>query len=275
MLPGPTGTATELLETPGTGVQVTGDRRLEVLSKVNPVDVAGQEMVTLAPLTTMLSSGGVGGVMGARVETGAEGMPLASGPPSAATSSSVIRPSRIWTALTHMSWRSLSSSAKKLIFGTFKANSESILPRVPPNVRGILAYERPFEFRPVRLPDYFNPEKLEPTKHVWFRAVDRVPANQALHRCLLAYVSDYHLLDAAMLPHGVSWLRDNVRLASIDHAMWFHRDVKVDDWLLYAIDSPSASGARGLARGSIFARDGTLVASTGQEGLIRVLPPSA
>jgi acyl-CoA thioesterase-2 len=157
----------------------------------------------------------------------------------------------------------------------FDAYRREILPRVPQKLRGMLAYERPFEFRPVHLPDYFNPEKLAPTKHVWFRAVDQVPANQALHRSLLAYVSDYHLLDAAMLPHGVSWLRDNVRLASIDHAMWFHRDAQVDDWLLYAIDSPSASGARGLARGSIFARDGTLVASTGQEGLIRVLPPGA
>ena len=157
----------------------------------------------------------------------------------------------------------------------FDAYRREILPRVPERVRGMLQYERPFEFRPVHLPDYFKPEKLEPLKHVWFRAVDSVPPNQELHRCLLAYVSDYHLLDAAMLPHGVSWLRDDVRLASIDHAMWFHRDVRVDDWLLYAIDSPSASGARGLARGSIFARDGTLVASTGQEGLIRVIPAGA
>jgi acyl-CoA thioesterase II len=156
----------------------------------------------------------------------------------------------------------------------FDAYRREILPHVPEKLRGMLQHERPFEFRPVRLPDYFKPEKLEPSKQVWFRAVDRVPAEQTLHRCLLAYVSDYHLLDAAMLPHGISWLRDNVRLASIDHAMWFHRDVRVDDWLLYSIDSPSASGARGFARGSIFARDGTLVASTGQEGLIRVLPPS-
>jgi acyl-CoA thioesterase-2 len=156
----------------------------------------------------------------------------------------------------------------------FDSYRREILPRVPEKLRGILQYERPFEFRPVSLPDYFKPEKLEPAKQVWFRAVDRVPPEQALHRCLLAYVSDYNLLDAAMLPHGVSWLRDNIRLASIDHAMWFHRDVRVDDWLLYSIDSPSASGARGFARGSIFARDGTLVASTGQEGLIRVLQPS-
>jgi acyl-CoA thioesterase-2 len=157
----------------------------------------------------------------------------------------------------------------------FDAYRREILPHVPERLRGMLEHERPFEFRPVRLPDYFTREKLAPTKQVWFRAVDRVPTNQTLHRCLLAYVSDYHLLDAAMLPHGVSWLRDTVRLASIDHAMWFHRDVRVDDWLLYSIDSPSASGARGFARGSIFARDGTLVASTGQEGLIRVLPASS
>jgi acyl-CoA thioesterase-2 len=157
----------------------------------------------------------------------------------------------------------------------FDAYRREILPHIPDKLRGMLRYERPFEFRPVHLPDYFKREKLSPVKHVWFRAVDGVPGDQTLHRSLLAYVSDYHLLDAAMLPHGISWLRDDVRLASIDHAMWFHRDVRVDEWLLYAIDSPSASGARGLARGSIFARDGTLVASTGQEGLIRVLPPGA
>jgi acyl-CoA thioesterase-2 len=157
----------------------------------------------------------------------------------------------------------------------FDAYRREILPHIPDKLRGMLRYERPFEFRPVHLPDYFKREKLAPVKHVWFRAVDGVPGDQTLHRSLLAYVSDYHLLDAAMLPHGISWLRDDVRLASIDHAMWFHRDVRVDEWLLYSIDSPSASGARGLARGSIFARDGTLVASTGQEGLIRVLPPGA
>ena len=151
----------------------------------------------------------------------------------------------------------------------FDAYRREILPHVPENLRGMLRYERPFEFRPVRLPDYFKPEKLEPVKHVWFRAVDRVPVDQTLHRCLLAYVSDYHLLDAAMLPHGVSWLRDTVRLASIDHAMWFHRPVRVDEWLLYVLDSPTASSSRGFAIGKIFSQDGTLVASTAQEGLIR------
>jgi acyl-CoA thioesterase-2 len=133
-------------------------------------------------------------------------------------------------------------------------------------------HERPFEFRPVYLPDYFKPEKHEPIRHVWLRAVDRLPEGQTLHRSLLAYVSDYHLLETATLPHAISMVHGNVRLASIDHAMWFHADVRVDEWLLYSIDSPSASGARGFARGCIFARDGKLVASTSQEGLIRVLP---
>ncbi len=123
----------------------------------------------------------------------------------------------------------------------------------------------------MRVPDYSKRERLEPIKHVWFRAVDVPLIDQALQRCLLAYVSDYHLLDTATLPHGISWLRSDVRLASIDHAMWFHADVQIGDWLLYSIDSPSASGARGFARGSIFSRDGKLIASTAQEGLIRVL----
>ncbi len=156
-------------------------------------------------------------------------------------------------------------------FETYRRES---LPLIAEKLRRVMQHERPFEFRPVRLPDYFKPEKLDPVIHVWFRAVDRLPPDQTLHRCLLAYVSDWHLLDAATLPHGVSLVRGNVRMASIDHAMWFHRDVQVDDWLLYSIDSPSASGARGFVRGSIFTRAGTLVASTGQEGLIRVLPTS-
>ena len=92
-----------------------------------------------------------------------------------------------------------------------------------------------------------------------------------LHRKLLAYVSDFYLLDTATLPHGMSFFSSKVIMASIDHAMWFHRPLRVDDWLLYALDSPSASGARGFGRGSVFARDGRLVASTAQEGLVRVV----
>jgi acyl-CoA thioesterase-2 len=143
--------------------------------------------------------------------------------------------------------------------------------QMPPRMRRVLEQERPFEFRPVRLPNFLKPEKLPPLKHIWFRAVDMLPDDEALHRCLLAYVSDFNLLDTAMLPHGLSLASPRVMVASIDHAMWFHRCVRVDDWLLYATDSPSASGARGFTRGSVFARDGRLVASTSQEGLLRVI----
>jgi acyl-CoA thioesterase II len=108
-------------------------------------------------------------------------------------------------------------------------------------------------------------------KHVWIRAVDRVPDDQTLHKSLLAYVSDYELLGTTTLPHGLAFGRGNVIMASLDHALWFHRTFRIDDWLLYSMDSPSAQGARGLARGQMFARDGRLVASTTQEGLVRVI----
>jgi acyl-CoA thioesterase-2 len=147
------------------------------------------------------------------------------------------------------------------------AINAAILDRVPEKVRGYLRHERPFEFRPVDPPDYLKPVKKAPERQIWFRAVDRLPDDQALHRCLLAYASDYFLLETAMLPHGVSFLE--TQMASIDHAIWFHRELLVDDWLLYAIESPSASGARGFGRGLVFAGDGTLVASVAQEGLIR------
>ena len=142
--------------------------------------------------------------------------------------------------------------------------------KLPPAARRVLEQKRPFEFRPVEPIESLRREKSAPLKHIWFRAVDRLPDDEALHRSLLAYVSDFHLLDTALRPHGVSLISPTLVIASIDHAMWFHRSARVDDWLLYAIDSPSASGARGFTRGSVFARDGRLVASASQEGLIRV-----
>jgi acyl-CoA thioesterase-2 len=142
--------------------------------------------------------------------------------------------------------------------------------KLPAAARRILEQKRPFEFRPVQAPDQLRREKSAGLKYIWFRAVDRLADEEALHRCLLAYVSDFHLLDTALKPHGISMISANLVIASIDHAMWFHRSVRVDDWLLYAIDSPSASGARGFTRGSVFARDGRLVASAAQEGLIRL-----
>ena len=142
-----------------------------------------------------------------------------------------------------------------------------VLERMPQKVTGYFRNQRPFEFRAVSPDDYLTREKRPARKLVWFRVTGRVPEDQVLQRCLLAYVSDYHLLATATLPHGINFLE--LQVASIDHAIWFHRDLRADDWLLYAIESPSASGARGFSRGSIYARDGRLVASVAQEGLIR------
>jgi len=142
-----------------------------------------------------------------------------------------------------------------------------VIERMPHKVSGYFRNQRPFEFRAVRPDDYLTREKRPASKLVWFRVIGELPDDQALHRCLLTYVSDYHLLATATMPHGVNFLE--LQVASIDHAIWFHRDVRVDDWMLYAIESPSASGARGFSRGSIYARDGALVATVAQEGLIR------
>ena len=94
-----------------------------------------------------------------------------------------------------------------------------------------------------------------------------------LHQNLLTYISDYELLGVATLPHGLSFTRDSFIMASLDHALWFHREFRVDEWLLYSLDSPAASGARGLARGQFFTENGDLIASTAQEGLMRVVDP--
>jgi acyl-CoA thioesterase-2 len=130
-------------------------------------------------------------------------------------------------------------------------------------------HEHPFEFRPAELPDPLSEVPREPRVKVWIRLVDRVPDDPILHRCLLAYTSDYFLLGAASLDARMSNEREQLQMASIDHAMWFHRPARPDEWLLYVLDSPTASGARGFARGSLFTRDGRLVASTAQEGLVR------
>jgi acyl-CoA thioesterase-2 len=146
----------------------------------------------------------------------------------------------------------------------------SLLPHLPTGLRRMLERKRPFEFRPVKPPG-IAPQESPPPRNIWFRAVGPLPDDEALHRCLLAYVSDFNLLDTAMMPHGLPAPPRTLVMASIDHAMWFHRSVRVDEWLLYSTDSPSASGARGFARGSIFKGDGRLVASTSQEGLMRVM----
>jgi acyl-CoA thioesterase-2 len=150
---------------------------------------------------------------------------------------------------------------------------EDILARLPDKLRSFLLRERPFEFRMVQEVDFINPKPAPPLQQIWVRSLGRLPDDDHIHRCLLAYVSDYNLLNTATLPHGRSYLTGDLLLASIDHAMWFHRSFRLDDWLLYSMDSPSASGARGFARGSFFDRSGRLVASTAQEGLTRQTLP--
>ena len=135
--------------------------------------------------------------------------------------------------------------------------------------------ERPIELRPVSLRHYIGREKLEPVQHVWFRATGTLPDDPAIHKCVLAYASDMMLLDTSLYPHGRSLFDRDLQVASLDHALWFHRPFRADDWLLYSQDSPTASGARGFNRGAIYTRDGIHVASVAQEGLIRVWPDKA
>jgi acyl-CoA thioesterase-2 len=148
-------------------------------------------------------------------------------------------------------------------------------PVAPKAVEALLAPSA-IEFRPVEPRNPFRISPGEPRQAVWFRAVDRVPDDPRLHRCILAYATDYSLVGTALRPHGRSWYQPSMVVASIDHALWFHRAARIDEWLLYAMDSPSAQGARGLARGLIYDAGGRLVASVAQEGLMReVGPPEA
>jgi len=150
-----------------------------------------------------------------------------------------------------------------------------VLERLPVKVQRWLSRGGPFEFRHVYPRDELNPPKRPPYHQVWLRLNERVGDAPELHQALLAYASDFHLLGTATFPHGISYYQPHVQMASLDHALWFHRPFRVDDWLLYSLDSPSAQDARGLARGQFFTREGVLVASTAQEGLIRVAPPAA
>ena len=150
-----------------------------------------------------------------------------------------------------------------------------VMGTLPPKVQRWLSRRGPFEFRHVYPRDELNPPKRPPFQQVWFRLSEPVGDSPELHRALLAYASDFQLLGTATYPHGISYYQPNVQMASLDHALWFHRPFRADDWLLYSIDSPSAQNSRGLARGQIFDRHGKLVASTAQEGLIRVLPTEA
>ena len=141
---------------------------------------------------------------------------------------------------------------------------------IPERMRERATSDKPIEIRPVTRINPFDPKACEPVKHVWFRAAGALPDEPQLHKLLLAYASDFNLLTTSMQPHGVSVFQKFMQVASLDHALWFHSNLRMDDWLLYAMDSPWAGNARGFARGSIFNRQGQLVASVAQEGLTRI-----
>lgn len=148
--------------------------------------------------------------------------------------------------------------------------SAEVLQKIPEKMRRFLTDKRPFEFRPVQRIDFSRSEPRPAVKQVWIRAVDTLQHSRALHQSFLAYVSDYELLGTSTLPHGLPFVQGRVQMASLDHALWFHREFRMDEWLLYSMDSPTAAGARGFARGQFFDVDGRLVASSAQEGLVRV-----
>ena len=139
----------------------------------------------------------------------------------------------------------------------------------PTELRRWLMRDRPIDVRHVNPVDYLHPEKRPPRQLVWIRADGTLPDSPLLHQCVVAYASDMTLMDTATLPHAVSWVDGRFQMASLDHAMWFHRPFRADEWLLYVQESPTASSGRGFTTGSLFRRDGTLVVSVAQEGLIR------
>jgi len=139
----------------------------------------------------------------------------------------------------------------------------------PPEFATRMLEDRPIEMRFIDPRPLKDPQPTVPVQHHWFRAYAPVPDTPARQQAVLAYASDMNFLDTCMRPHGINWFSGKIQSASLDHAIWFHRPIRINDWHLYVSDSPSASGARGFNRGSIFSRDGRLVASVAQEGLIR------
>jgi acyl-CoA thioesterase-2 len=141
---------------------------------------------------------------------------------------------------------------------------------VPQGIRRYWERDRPVDMKPIMLKHYTSREKLDPRQNIWIRTTGPVPNDRATQAAVLAYLSDMTLLDTSTFAHGRAVFDQDIQAASLDHAMWFHRPHPIDDWLLYTQDSPSTSGARGFTRGALYARDGTLIASVAQEGLIRL-----
>jgi len=149
--------------------------------------------------------------------------------------------------------------------------ARAVKDRIPARIREQFTCDRPIEIRQIDPVNPFKPEKKAPLRYAWFRTVGPMSADQTLNKCLLAYASDFGLLGTCMQPHGVTFYQRDMMTASLDHAMWFYRDFRMDDWLLYVSDSPTAAHGRGFNRGNIFSRDGKLVACVAQEGLFRQL----
>jgi len=149
----------------------------------------------------------------------------------------------------------------------------AVAEQIPESSRAVLTQDRPIDFRPVDPPDFLHPEPAPPIRRTWFRAQGRIPDEAILHQAVLAYASDYGLLATALQPHGKPLRDPGLQVASLDHALWFHAPFRVDEWMLYEVDSPRSGGSRGFSRGSVYTREGTLVASSAQEGLLRVRTP--
>ncbi|RFA30837.1 acyl-CoA thioesterase II [Alkalilimnicola ehrlichii] len=147
---------------------------------------------------------------------------------------------------------------------------KALADKLPERMRAGLEADRPIETRPADEFDKLDPKPRDPVKYVWVRAAGRMPDDPRLHRAVLAYASDFEMLGTSMRPHGVSFFQPDVLAASLDHALWIHRPFRIDDWLLYSLYSSNAHGGRVLVRGQFFTQDGTLVASSTQEGLVRV-----
>jgi acyl-CoA thioesterase-2 len=147
--------------------------------------------------------------------------------------------------------------------------SAGIANLLPEKLKNIICSEKPIETRPVVVVNPMQPEKVEPKQYLWIKANGAMPDNHLIHQYLLGYASDWGFLITALHPHGVSMMTPKFQVATIDHSIWYHRPFKMDDWLLYAIESPTANNSRGLVRGEIFDRQGNLVASAIQEGVMR------
>jgi acyl-CoA thioesterase-2 len=146
-------------------------------------------------------------------------------------------------------------------------------PALPERTQYLFTREQAFEFAWIDPPNPFHPDVRPPRQDIWFRAAGKLPDDPMLHRCVLAYASDFNLASTALLPHAKSWFSPDMIVASIDHALWFHRDVRVDEWLLYTMDTPTAQSVRGMSRGLIYDQQGRLVASAAQECLMRPVKP--